>query len=29
MMPMPLPPGIDANVEFNSTRFLDKEVLTR
>jgi hypothetical protein len=23
-MPMPLPPGIDANFEFNSTRLLDE-----
>jgi hypothetical protein len=29
IMPMPLPPGIDPNFEFNSTRLLDKQVLTR
>jgi hypothetical protein len=28
MMPTPLPPRIDANFEFNSTRLLDKEELT-
>jgi hypothetical protein len=29
MTPMPLPPGIDANFEVNSTRLPDEEVLTR